>query len=210
VDQNTILTLSGLMRVGPERRIEVLHSEVRRLGFVIFESGDFNLNLIGIRKLPGATDAFDDYLFCTYRVNGSWHHKFWPITTDPGLYYLQNPMRVEGTAILCPGQYRRCWTVGLHKGEYEALVQRKPGVFRNWRDRNRDGSADRAGQVYTDGAGINCHRAGSHSVKVGRWSAACQVHAEQHGFNEMMDLVHQQIRTGQGDSFSYTLIELSG
>ena len=111
---------------------------MRSLGHEVFTSGAYNLNLFGIRAKGGRINKFDDLLGCAYREadDGPWRVAYWPATTDPGLYWLQHPMNVSGTAILMPGQYRGAYEVGFHLGKYRALVQRRP--VRVWRDNDRD------------------------------------------------------------------------
>src|SRR5690606_4080192 len=64
--------------------------------------------------------------------------KIWTITTDPGTYWLNNPINRLGTAILKPNQWIDCWQIGNHKGDpkHPALVQVKPVTV--WRDSYRD------------------------------------------------------------------------
>ena len=180
-----------------------------RQGLKVFAQGEFNLNIFGIRMNPGKVNEFDDLLGVAYREMGNWVVRYWPITTDPGLYWLENPINVDGTAILVPGQYRGAWTLGKHRGRYDALVQRKP--VRVYRDRGRDGFIDTDTDSIQDGLfGINIHRAsqGSSSSAVNRWSAGCQVFARAGDFDEFMSLVEQSAPL-YGSTFTYTLLESS-
>ena len=184
---------------------------IESLGGVVFDSGAYDLNLYGIRS-PGRTaDAFDDVIGCAYRQSpgGPWSVEQWTATTDPGAYYLRQPMNVRGTAILVPGQYRSAWILGLHRGSYEALVQRGP--VRVYRDDTRDEVLDLEGEeegLY----GINIHAStrveGRSSSSVGRWSAGCQVHGTADGFARMIALCHLQTRHHPTWSrFTYTLLD---
>ncbi len=174
--------------------------------YKVFESGEYNLNIVGVRSLPGTPNRFDDYICCFYKVNGAWRFHKWEATTDPGTYWLQYPMRTDGTAILQPGQYRSCWQIGKHNGKYEALTQAGFGIFKVWRDRDRNGTPDYDGKTYLDVGGLNCHKSGIASTQVDKWSAGCQVLASNANFSELMSLAHKQVEHGQGSKFSYTLL----
>lgn len=197
--------------------LETVSDTLTERGFAVFSGGEYNLNLVGLRAKPGVVNAFDDRLAVFYRVAGAWRFHLFPMTTDPGLYWLQTPSRVDGTAILVADQqYRGCWTVGRHKDQYPALVQRKPDSFLVWRDANQDGQIDipQKGQGIPDLAkavrnvvGLNLHHAGTASTKVDKWSAACQVLARIADWNLLWSLIEAQVRAGQGSTFSYTLLE---
>lgn len=186
--------------------LDTVISTMNEKGYKVFDVGTYNLNLVGIRTLPGKSDTFDDWLCVFYKLGGSWQFHKWQLTTDPGLYYLNNPMRTDGTAILIPGQYRSCWRIGSHQGKYTALTQGTYNGFKVWRDRDKNGSPNYSGKVYTDGAGINCHKAGLDSNSVGKWSAGCQVLKKTADFNELIKLAYKQIAHGMGSTFSYSLL----
>jgi hypothetical protein len=168
-----------------------------------------NLNIVGLRAKPGTPNKFDDLICFLWQERGAWHLESWAATTDPGTYWLQNPMRVSGTAILVPGQYRGCWQVGLHKGQYTALVQAEGDSFAVWRDGNRNAVPDPSGTIYRDAGGINLHHAGEASTNVDKWSAGCQVFARTADYARAMDLI-QQSAAGWGPKFSYTLLDWQG
>jgi len=177
----------------------------KALGYPVFD-GQYDLNIIGIRKRNGTPNKFDDMVSCVYRQRGQWMAHHWAATTDPGQYYLLNPLQVKGTAILCPGHYRGVWEIDGHAGKYEALCQRG-GEVTVWRDADRDGNLDMTGEVDTGFFGINLHKAGEHSTRVDRWSAGCQVLANESDFEEMMRLARLQVATTGYKTFSYTLLE---
>ena len=178
-------------------------------GHTVFESGDFDLNIIGIRKAEGKPDAFDDCLFVCYKLNGLWQMESFQITTDPGVYHLNKPSRVEGTAILKAGQYRGVYMIAKHRGKYPALCQRG-GVVTVWRDNNRDEFLDFK-RTQEGMFGINIHRA--HSTReletVGRYSAGCQVFQRANDLERLLWLCRMQINTHPDwkKTFSYTLLE---
>jgi hypothetical protein len=188
--------------------VEQIIAEMKRLGYAVFERDDkeFNLNLVGVRSKENKTDKFNDSMYVFYRFNGAWQLWQYQITTDPGLYWLLNPMNVNGTAILKPGQYRGLWKIGLHLGLYEALVQAAPCTV--IRDYDRDANLDYdSGREDTGIFGINCHHAHASGVsyEVGKWSAGCQVFA---GIDDWY-LFMQRCRYAMasfGNSFTYTLL----
>jgi peptidoglycan hydrolase-like protein with peptidoglycan-binding domain len=174
---------------------------LQSLGHKIMCDGDFHLNLFGIRNPNAKSNSFDDILGCAYTEKGLWKVHFWPGTCDPGTYHLENPGRVEGTAILVEGQYS-AWKIDLHGGKYEALCQRAAEV-RVYRDADKDANLDMDPDSIMEGYfGINLHR----SSKSGE-SAGCQVHARLDGFNEMMALAHKQVDVLGEDVFTYTLMK---
>jgi hypothetical protein len=181
---------------------------VQALGFAVFENGNFDLNLVGIRSKNRQSNKFDDMMTCTYKEGGRWVTKYWACTTDPGTYWLEHPSRVAGTAILVPGQYRGCYRLDKHQGRYEALCQRE-GKVQVYRDPNMDEILDMSSDTIQEGFyGINIHRASTKraSTQVDRWSAGCQVIADKADFAELILLCHEQVERGF-KTFTYTLIE---
>jgi hypothetical protein len=183
--------------------------KVQQLGFKVFTDGDYDLNIIGVRKANGTPNAFDDTLYCIYKVNGVWQVKQWKITTDPGLYWLNNPMNRMGTAaVVADRQYRSLWQIGLHKGSYKALVQANDVSVH--RDTNKDSKVDYdPGNIQTGHFGINCHRATENkggSIRVDKWSAGCQVFADPDDFAEFLSICDKQVSQRGWTKFTYTLL----
>lgn len=179
---------------------------LNRLGHKVFENGDYNLNLVGIRKDYQASNRFDDTMVAFYKVDGVWRTHHWPVTTDPGWYYLENGLE-KGTAILKEGQYRGAYRVGLHQGKYKALVQAKPVTV--YRDSNKDHELD-ACRTETGLFGINIHRAGqwAPSTLVDKWSAGCQVFSHPDYFQHLLALA-KEATDRYGPFITYTLIKES-
>jgi len=180
---------------------------VESKGYLYFDNGsDYNLNIVGIRNsVPGqsVTNLFDDYLTVSFRLNGEWVYKMWQITTDPGKRGVMNFGNPMGVARLVPGQYRKSYQIGLHKGKYEALVQR--GNVKVYRDPNRDMKFDE--NKITEGLyGINIHKAGLKSQYVENWSEGCSVFQKSYDFDEFMKICKTASKV-QGKEFTYTLIE---
>ncbi|MCA9552933.1 MAG: hypothetical protein KC933_23055 [Myxococcales bacterium] len=182
------------------------------LGYRVFE-GVLNLNIVGLRGPNRVAGAWDDRIGVLYQVRGTapdaleWRLELYEATTDPGRHYLNEPMRPVGTAVLVPGQYRGVYEFGLHRGRYEALVQRQPMRF--WRDGDCDDFLDLEGPEEEAIIGCNLHRAAAHALvpDVGRYSAACQVVRDPAHFAALMDLCHHSADQGYGDRFSYTLMD---
>ena len=180
---------------------------VEEEGFVTFD-GQFDLNLIGLRSPAVEANKFDDHFFVICKVDGFWNQWIFECTTDSGLYYLLNPSRISGTAIMMdPQQARSVYKLDLHGGKYEALCQRN-GSVKVWRDSNKDEVLDRSGDIETGWFGINIHRASSHREveEVGRYSAGCTVIQDPRDFEKLIELCHKQVETLGVDTFTYTLI----
>tara|TARA_R110000782_G_scaffold157357_1_gene249579 strand:+ start:232 stop:828 length:597 start_codon:yes stop_codon:yes gene_type:complete len=182
---------------------------IRSAGYAVFTQGNFNLNLFGIRHPDRVDGTFNDMLGCAYKEDGRWIVRYWTATTDAGLTYRETPMNPKGTAVLAAGQYRGAYKLGLHRGSYEALVQRGAPVIVH-RDNNRDQTIDVWNVPTEEGYfGINIHRASLYGEQeeVGKWSAGCQVFASLHDFREMVKLAKSQMANGHGNSFTYTLLD---
>jgi len=176
-------------------------------GYKFFESGNFNVNIIGVRNPNQIPNSFDDYMFLIYKENNDWIKLWFPITTDAGTYWLENPMNNKGTAILIPNQYKSVYEIGLHQGKYKALCQSK-GKVEVWRDNNKDNILDfNIAQKEWGYFGINIHRSNpnTESSQVDKWSAGCQVFKKVANFNEFMNICEKS-KTTYGNSFTYTLL----
>lgn len=189
-------------------RVNEIVSVMENKGYAVFQNAarPYNLNLVGIRTDDTMSERFNDWLTAFYWFDGQCVFFGLPATTDPGLFYRENPLQVRGTAILVPGQYRGAYMVGKHRG-YKALQQRVPMRF--WRDANRDGELDMAGMpIEEDVIGANIHRANAYrpSLQVGKWSAGCQVIQDPHHFAFLMALC-DQAHALYGNRFTYTLLE---
>lgn len=188
-------------------RLEQLRQVMEEKGYAFFTRGQYNLNIIGVRSASTATNRFDDALYLAYVDALGWQFVRYPITTDPGRYWLGSRFGGRmGTAILKEGQYRASHRIGLHKGDYEALVQARPVTV--LRDVDRDGELDFSSGIEETGMfGINIHRAhpGNNLVEVGAWSAGCQVFQRPSDFLEFMRIVRRAADIW-GDVFSYTLL----
>ena len=195
VGSNTLAALTATsLRSYPE-----LIQKVEALGHSVYTDGQ--VNTIGVRTSEINAGQFDDEIHLIWKTDDGWQHETFPATTDPGAFYLRNPLHVDGTAILVPGQYR-VYKFAKHQGKYTTLCQRG-GPVRVWRDDNQDGVLDWGGEEHEGWYGINIHHGGSNNPRVvARWSAGCQVFATMKDWKKAM-----KIWRGSGESlFTYTLI----
>lgn len=182
----------------------------KRKGYAFFTKGEYNLNIIGVRSYNRhkVTNRFDDALVVIYNNSKGWQKLIYPITTEPGRYYMMQKMcNIKGTAILVPNQYRGCWKIGKHNNQYLALVQAKPVSV--YRDSNKDDVYDYDPKTIDNGLfGINIHKSNQYRVSktVDNWSAGCQVFADPIHFQSFMNLCKKQSER-YGNSFTYTLLE---
>ena len=177
---------------------------MRKKRYSFFEKGDYNLNIIGIRNVSDQVDnLFDDTLFLAYKVDDRFNVQQFDMTTQPGSYYMKNPLNKLGTAILAPGQYKGAYTIGLHQGKYKAL--RQSGLLKIYRDNDRDTVYDYENLTDSLNDGINIHKAGRASKKIDNWSAGCQVLAYSADFDILMSLSKRSAKL-YGDKFTYTLL----
>jgi hypothetical protein len=175
---------------------EKIEKTLKSKNYVFFENGELNINIVGIRNSATGkrvTNLFDDWMTISYQENGEWKYFEWPCTVDNG----------DGSARLVEGQYRGCFTIGLHQGKYTALKQCKPlKVYRDWN--LKDGTYDES-KIYNDVAGLNIHKAGLNSQQVNNWSEGCQVFKMSPDFDAFMKIVLQSSSI-HGKIFTYTLI----
>jgi hypothetical protein len=194
---------------------EQIQIAIESKGYKWFEDNNnkgYDVNIVGIRnsKTKGrVTNAFDDKITISYKIEGEWQYHEFNCTTDPGTHWVENVLNDRGVAILKPGQYRGSHKLRLHQGKYLALGQKKPMSI--YRDANLDGQYDLIEEsVREELIGINIHRAtsrsGGKSTRVDKWSAGCQVIADNDDWHEFLDIC-QSAREIHGNSFSYTLIE---
>ncbi|MFB6453806.1 hypothetical protein ACE38W_00940 [Chitinophaga sp. Hz27] len=167
----------------------------------------FELNIIGIRHNTAIPNVFKDSINVLFTdSSGKATAYSWVATTDPGTYWLKNPMNAQGAAILKPGQYIGSHALGMHRGKYLALVQVRPVTV--IRDFNRDGKPDyETGKQETGLFGINIHRAlATGTTKtIDSYSAGCQVFSNADDFSLFLQLAERH-KSMYGNSFTYTLL----
>ena len=155
------------------------------VGDAMFTNPDLSprLCLIGVRAIEQG-DVFNDVLFAVTIEHVTYVVKKYAITTDPGVYYLNNPLHPKGTLILAEGVHKNLFRLGKHRGLYTALVQANPTTV--IRDNDKDNKLDFDSKRDFGMFGINMHRATANGVatKVGNFSAGCQVFKNADLFNE--------------------------
>ena len=190
---------------------EQVEEAVLSKGYKYFTSGDYNVNINGIRNsdtCERVTNHYDDWMTVSYMVDGEWKYHIWPITTDPGLYWMDHPMNKDGCAILVPGPYRGVYKLDYHRGKYLALCQRL-GEVSVYRDGDKDDMYDFNADTISDGKfGINIHRSSAYNTttEIDRYSAGCQVFSNPDDFDEFIDIMKKSSEIW-GNKFTYTLIE---
>jgi hypothetical protein len=186
--------------------ITTLINTLAKKGYQIY-TRPFELNIVGVRSAKALQNRFDDTIHVFYkREDGQWLITSFKATTDPGTYWLKNPMNPKGTAILKPGQYKNSHCIGIHRGKYQALVQQN--TLTVCRDNNRNETIDwTVTRADTGIFGINIHRASINGVteSVDKHSAGCQVLASVEDFNLLMQLAFRHKKL-YSNNFTYTLL----
>ena len=176
-------------------------------GYRVFDNASgHDLNIVGIRNSASRANRFDDWITIYYWFDESWNLFAFPGTTDPGTFYRESPINVRGTAIMKPGQYRRAYKIGRHKG-YKALQQSGPVTV--YRDNDRNSELNTTGVEEDTGLhAVNIHRASRQraSTRVDKWSAGCQVFQDADHFDFFTTLC-QRGADKFGNSFTYSLLE---
>jgi hypothetical protein len=190
---------------------EKIEKALKEKGYAWFDdtsNKNYDLNIVGVRNTDvgnKVTNAFDDRITVSYKLNGEWKFHSWPATTDPGKKGVMEFKNAAGVARLVEGQYRGSHTLGLHQGKYEALRQQKP--VKVYRDKNKDLNFDE--HTIQEGLfGINIHKAGVDSTYVENWSEGCQVFKKSADFEEFMTICRKAAAI-HGKSFTYTLLKSS-
>jgi hypothetical protein len=191
-----------------QNNLNSIIKSAEKLGYQIDKRPN-KLNVIGVRNSKATSqDKFDDLIaYFTYDANGNLVGKVVAGTTDPSTYFLKSPINTKGAAILKSGQYKDAYQIGLHRGQYEALVQRKPVTV--IRDDDRNALINYFAPTQTGLYGINIHKStkGKNNEDIiGIDSAGCQVFRNIPDFMDMMRLA-QTSRKNHGNSFTYTLID---
>lgn len=175
----------------------------------------YALNILGVRNPNTVANKFDDAIYVLFKDDqNKWNAIRYKATTDPGTYWLKNPMSKLGTAILKAGQYKNAYEIGYHNWNKQpprkhlALVQRGPlTVYRDY-DRNAELNFFSPREETGSNFGINIHRAAAkgETEDVGQYSAGCQVFANADDQAAFMKLAEKHAKL-YGNSFTYTLID---
>jgi hypothetical protein len=190
--------------------LQQLLNALQKKGFDIYIN-PFHLNIVGVRNSHTVSNAFNDTIHVFFQNPlKQWIHHVFKATTLPGVYWLHNPLNKNGTAILMDGQYKDSHQIGLHKGKYSALIQKSPVKVLHDNDRDAFGNVQLT-DAETGLFGINIHRADAEntSLKIGKYSAGCQVIANPKEFDLFMQLANTH-KNLHGNSFTYTLLSQEG
>ena len=192
-----------------KKTLKGIVNTAKSMGYTI-DNRPFALNIIGIRNSEATSQKkFDDLIaFFYYNNQGNLVGKVCPATTDPSTFWLNQPMNISGAAILKSGEYNDTWSIGMHKGKYEALVQNLKPVT-TIRDNDRNAYINYLAPTTTGMYGINIHRAtlGKGDITIiDQDSAGCQVFQNKSDFDEMMNLAKNSSQK-YGNKFSYILID---
>lgn len=191
-----------------DSEIKILRKVLKSKNYVLYER-PYELNIVGRRTNNTAPNRFDDWIYIFYKNDkNNWIGYKAPATTDAGTYWLKNPMKSKGTALLKEGQYKDTYNIDFHNGKYLAVTQRLKPV-KVYRDYDRNALLDFNNGTIEEGFfGINLHRADSDGTTkyVGEYSAGCQVFANADDFDDFMKLA-QRHKDLYGNVFTYTLID---
>lgn len=194
--------------------IEKIHEVMSANGMTVFTK-PYDVTLGGVRTKDNGSNKFNDWLFMSMFTDGGGILCIIAEgTTDAGLYYRENPLSVNGTAIIKHGVQHR----GAYQYQNPALNSGQRGhrnteAFRQvkdmdyWRDANRDKYLDFDGKEFTDNFATNGHDMGTLGVKgkVNKWSAGCWG-SEQEIMDVFYELAGTQIEHGNGDKFSFAML----
>lgn len=169
---------------------------------------EFDLNVGGVRNDSRTPDAWDDVIFVAYKdPSKRYRCERFVATTDPGGFFLQNPLTSLGTIVVEEAYHSKLWSPGKHgisgSNPYDAMVQ--TGKLKYRRDNDRDLVIEQNGPLIDGtGNGVNLHH-GYGSKLVGRNSAGCQVVRMPASLLRILALVEAQRLAGHGSSVSYGL-----
>lgn len=185
---------------------------VERKGYVFFNQGNYNLNIIFNRTSDVFTDHFTDILYIAYMVNGEKKVLSIPATTKAGSYYVKNPITyqgVTGVAVIVPGQYR-----GVYQLVDDYVTWLKYPFFRQvkgmnyYRDFDKDNEVEAVQYQENKIFGTHIHRMSNNGVTghtIYNWSAGC-MGAEEPFFKKVLPLAREAVKL-YGNSFTCTIME---
>ena len=177
-------------------------------GYKLYEQ-PYRLNIVAYRGKFVRSNRFDDEIHVFYQNHwGKWIYHIFPATTDPGQFWLDNPMHPQGTAFLKKDQYEDAYAIGYHRGIYPALVQ--VGDVTVIRDYDRKGIFRwfESGYEDTGRFGINIHKARDkgRAKVVDDFSAGCLVFADAADYDLFMRLANIH-RDRYGNRFTVNLVD---
>lgn len=162
------------------------------------------LNIIFVRTDYEDTNTFKDKLYTCYISEiGKETVYETDVTTLPGWYWLLNPMNVDGTAIVKPGQYVDAYEIGKH---YQQIALIQKGNIIVYRDNTKDKKIDLDNTYIGNNFCINIHHAEGIKKSVDKWSAGCFVFANSTHHAYFMFLCERQIKFTRKEKFTITLL----
>lgn len=216
----------------PDEILRKIVNTLNDLNYVLFKDG--SVNLILIRNTKIISGYFDDLELVIRYLDSRVLISVYSVTTDPSEVFLLRGLE-KGTAILKNQQIRGLWKIGLHKGQYDALIQNN----KCWviRDFNKDNLLDfklptyydvriiikinsyiTRFDYYRDGVlifreeyglfGINNHRASTKRklIRIGVHSMGCVTHQDSNeGYNTFIEDVYSD-RNKFGNTFTGTIL----
>lgn len=193
------------------KRVQDVIASMKWWGYIIYQE-PHKLNIVGLRSAETQANAFDDtILVFWYDDNKKLQFRAYQASTDPGTFWLNNPIEALGTAILKGGQYVEAWKLidtsrfGFPTQEF---LQIKPVTI--IRDYNRDAVLDfMNGRETTGEYAINIHTGTNpqqQSISVDKWSAGCVVFAIWADWQDFLGLAnkHKQL---YGNAFTFALFD---
>jgi len=203
VEGSTLDALNG-NTTGKQKTINIqsIMNTIKALNYIWYTDRP---NIIGIRTEIDVPNVFNDFIFIEY----SGEYKIYVITTNPGIYWLEHPENKLGTAVLKPGQYVDSHSIGFHQGKPDHRCLRQTGTLVVYRDNNHDLFSDETGtEDKGTGFGVNIHGAKKvgETIKIGEFSAGCQVFNDWSHKEEFVDIC-EKYKIVTNNKFTYTLIK---
>jgi len=198
-------------RIETQQRPPIL-DRVESFGFRVFDQPNYDLNIIGVRRMQNRQDnEFDDSIHIVYRMLDFWVEEWAPATTDPGSYWLTKPDYKPCAIYYHPQQARSAYEIGYHKGRADHECLKQVRTVKYWRDGDKDHHASYTGHetIYENIIGLNIHRSSKHGSEfVDAWSAGCQVYKYPRDLERLITLCKLQIEHHPtwSHQFTYTLI----
>lgn len=189
---------------------------MKRQGYQVFiGKGNYNIIYIEGMGLDGKPNdnkpnKFNDLRLVIEVINGKPRIiNKWEATTEPGIYYTENPQDVMGAFRIKPGQYT-AWEIGYHWGNggdvQEGLVQIKP--ISGYRDLYK--RYKREGKIYTGLYDINQHHGNNLPLDdISFYGAGCLVGRTSAGHQEFMEIIKRDVRYKKHDFVFTTTIILA-
>jgi hypothetical protein len=169
-------------------------------------------------SIPPKIDSWNDAcILWNAEINGIIRviEPYFSITIDPGKYYTDRPLNINGAARIADGQYK-AWTRGLHgSGRTAHMGFRQDSPINVLRDVDKDGKVSSKDFLNSGVFYCNWHTTGKRSQKifsanVGKWSAGCTVWQYTSQFDDFTDKLLQDYRFKISPAYTYIGAYLDG